>query len=338
MNNQTESPLKTLLFIAITLAMCVLFSVFSLTSSASMIFSICFERTESDKLLAGDTEWTGDGELVAQRQTAADKGRAALEALVLSEGRYSADTASSLFIKAPAELTYKYYSQGADKAVILLHGYNRTEDFSLMYVPYWVEKGYDIIIPQLRCHDGAAGVTTLGFYEQYDLCDLMRQVKSDVGTDSFVLHGQGMGAVSALLLSGNEEHLAQLEEECEISLIVAESAYTTMAEMIEHQLLRQFEMKGFHYVWSMRIVIDQTLGILCSEADTPAAAAKSDIPTLFVSGSEDTFVPAEMTQTIYNSCAAEKDILTVPGAHFGSVWTDAMESGSYTSAIDAMLN
>jgi len=329
-----DGPLKTVLFVLILLAMCVIFSVYNLMGTASTLFNVCFERSDADLLLEQDEEWYGTDAERAARAEAAAEGAAALSGLTAVTGEYATASAGSRYLRGETTLGYTAYLQDGPAAVILLHGYNRDAAFAEMVAAYWAERGCDVVVPQLRGHDGNEGVTALGYYEQFDLLDLMEALRDQQGLTDFILHGQGMGAAAALLLSGNEELTARLRGDgLTLRLIVAESAYTTLNELIELQLPRQFSMKGFAYSWSMRAVIDQYLGFFAREADVLSAVGRSETPTVFVCGSEDGFVPASMTERLYAACSGEKALLSVPGARFGCAWTQGRSS--YAALLDA---
>ena len=52
---------------------------------------------------------------------------------------------------------------------------------------------------------------------------------------------------------------------------------------------------------------------------------KSKTPTLFIHGSNDTFVPFEMLDKVYNACNAKKEKLIVDGAEHGMSVTASPE-------------
>ena len=50
------------------------------------------------------------------------------------------------------------------------------------------------------------------------------------------------------------------------------------------------------------------------DANTAALVAKSNLPTLFIHGDSDRFVPPADAQVLYDACSAPKKLLTVEGA------------------------
>jgi fermentation-respiration switch protein FrsA (DUF1100 family) len=52
-------------------------------------------------------------------------------------------------------------------------------------------------------------------------------------------------------------------------------------------------------------------------APPPKALARCRLPVLLIHGSDDRFVPVEMTYENYRACSAPKDLVIVPGADHG---------------------
>jgi fermentation-respiration switch protein FrsA (DUF1100 family) len=67
------------------------------------------------------------------------------------------------------------------------------------------------------------------------------------------------------------------------------------------------------------------------EYSTTAALANATVPVLFIHGTDDNFVPIEMTYENYKACASEKILFVVPGASHGMsyIW----DKKGYESAV-----
>ena len=64
---------------------------------------------------------------------------------------------------------------------------------------------------------------------------------------------------------------------------------------------------------------------------TVEALAQSKVPVLFAHGTDDHFVPVEMTYENYTACSAPKRLLIVPGADHGMSYF--MEKQRYEQAM-----
>lgn len=337
MPNKKSSAASTVAFGALVVLICLFFAFYSQMNTASALFDICFGRDGADSLLAQDTDWYGSDELRALQAEGSQQGVQALEELGAVSISFRADSAGSLFVQGEAELTAQYYSLGSSRTAVLLHPYGRGADYAARWAGFWLEKGYNILIPQLRGHDGSSELTTLGFYEQYDLFDLLKAAGAETGVSEYVLHGEGMGANAALLLCGNTELMNALKTESgiEITLVAAESASTGLFPLITHQASRQFEMRGTLSRAAMKFTLNQKLGFSPEAADVSAACARSQTPTVFICGEDDGFAPAEWTRGLYDACTAEKELLTAAGAGHSAAWE--LCGGEYRAAIESLL-
>ena len=63
----------------------------------------------------------------------------------------------------------------------------------------------------------------------------------------------------------------------------------------------------------------------------PDALAECKIPVLFIHGTDDDFVPVEMTYENYKACVSQKRLLIVPGAGHGMSYV--IDRKSYEQAV-----
>lgn len=332
--------LNSIGFVAVALVLCLFMAFYGQMNTTTALYPICFERQESFELLAQDKEWCAETTASLRTENTAS-GKAALETLEHRQFSFSAKTAESLFISGGEDFTADFYDAGADTTVILLHGFERNVEFSLRYAEFWVDQGVNVLIPQLRGHDGLKGVNTLGYYEQYDLYDLLVAAQAETGVSEYIVHGEGSGAVAALLLSGNTQYISKLSENgISLKLIVAESAYTDMATVLKHQASRQFALSGFMTGTAINMTVKRNLGFSPKDVDVTAAVAQSSTPTLFVAGADDGFSPASWAETLYDAYSfpvhPEKSLLIVPEAGHGTAWEKYRES--YENSIMEFLD
>ena len=64
---------------------------------------------------------------------------------------------------------------------------------------------------------------------------------------------------------------------------------------------------------------------------TITAMQKTQIPILFIHGTDDKFVPIKMTYENYKACNAPKELLVVPGAEHGMSYYIAKEQYEETA-------
>lgn len=337
MPNKKKNRLSGIAFAVVAVLACVLFAFYGQMNTSSVMFGVFFQRDSISLALAQDEEWAGNAEEQALREAVNERRDVWLDANEAVEGSYTTVSAAGQFVNAGATLGYHYYDMGADRTAILLHGYEQSWKDAAVWAEFWSGAGWNVLIPVMRGYAGADSYTTAGgWQEQYDLYDLIIETAVPLGADTFALHGEGVGANAALFLSGNGALMDKIRDSgLEISLIVAESAYTSLDRILRLQMDRQFSMGNFLSGTTMSMTVNQMLGFTTAEADAVSAVSRSETPTLFITGEADTFVPAEMTAELYGACAAEKALYTVAGARHLTAY--AADPDAYRQAVLEML-
>lgn len=75
----------------------------------------------------------------------------------------------------------------------------------------------------------------------------------------------------------------------------------------------------------------RALNIEDTDYSTTDAMKACSVPVLFIHGTDDAFVPIEMTYENYKACAAPKRLLVVPGADHGMSY--CVEKENYEAAV-----
>lgn len=281
-------------------------------NTARQVYDISFNRYMVYNQLATDETWARSPEEEALYGQVLGNGRDWREKTEKQLRSYTAATASEVFGKTePIELGYEYYDNGSETTVVLLHAYSETADDAAVFAPFWWEKGFNIIIPELRGHSQTSETTTFGCYEQYDLLDLIRHEKLG-GESRLVVHGKGMGAAAPLLLAGSS-----FSEEASLDLIVSDNVYSNLKELELKQLKQQFKLGNFMIGIFLDSVAKSKLGFSIEDIDTAKAAERMYVPAVFISGENDGFIGPEHSETVYQAAGSEKELLRVNGAEYG---------------------
>src|SRR5699024_7544085 len=122
--------------------------------------------------------------------------------------------------------------------------------------------------------------------------------------------GLSMGAATVLMAAG--EKLPS-----NIKAVVADSPYTSVYDLFSYQMDRMFHLPEQPILPTTRLVTKQRAGYSVTGASALEQVKKADVPILFISGEADTFVPTEMTHTLYENTKSESEIATYPGANHG---------------------
>jgi len=121
------------------------------------------------------------------------------------------------------------------------------------------------------------------------------------------LAGVSMGATSVLMAS-------ELELPDNVCGIAADSAFTS-----PHAIWKHVSENNLHIPYALHKggadrMCQQKIHMEAGAASTIEALKHCKVPVFFAHGTDDHFVPVEMTYENYKACASEKRLLIVPGA------------------------
>ena len=205
-------------------------------------------------------------------------------------------------------LSARYYDRGADKLALLFHGYrSKAEyDFGCM-LDFLFYMGYSVLLVDQRAHGMSEGkFITFGINESKDCQRWCDYAANELGARSIVLCGISMGAATVMTATASD-----LPKE--VCAIIADCGFTSPSEII----LRILRSSG--KIPFSKFILRLTNALFCKphgfDLFSPAAAdamRKNTIPTLFIHGDEDGFVPCEMGRRNFDACAGEKEMLIIP--------------------------
>ena len=174
------------------------------------------------------------------------------------------------------------------------------------------DTGYNLLIVDQRAHGDSEGNTiTFGILEKYDCIDWVHFIVSRFGEDvQILLGGVSMGAATVLMAAGLDELPPQ------VVAVTGDCGYSS-PEAIIRKVCRDRgipDRLGYPF-----LVLGARLFGHFSLRDGGAVEAvkRAGIPVMIMHGEADDFVPFEMCREIYEACASEKRLLTVPEAGHG---------------------
>ena len=209
---------------------------------------------------------------------------------------------------------------------LMVHGYRGNAERDLCGgVQRAFALGRNALLIDQRCCGSSQGHTiTFGVKENRDCRAWIDFMLQHFGPDvQIVLTGISMGASTVLITAG--EPLPD-----NVKIVLADCGFTS-AKAIIHKVIRQLHLP----VWPVYPLI--RLGArLYGHFDPEAVSAiervrQTKIPTIFIHGETDDFVPCAMSKENYDACAAPKTFMSVPEAGHGLSYV--IDGNGYLKAL-----
>ena len=216
------------------------------------------------------------------------------------------------------------------KWVLVLHGYTGWKEEMYPFAHWYNEEGYHVIAPDLRCQGESEGdFIGMGWTDHYD-CNLwIDYILSKDPDASIVIHGQSMGAATALIMTGENTLPSH------VVAVISDSSYTDAYSMFGDKVKEWFYLPAFPLVDSARLALLLRGGYDLLDASALDAVAKSDTPTLFIHGASDVMITPEMSKELYDAAACPKELLIIDGA--GHAQAQDKEPVAYYETIREFL-
>ena len=219
-----------------------------------------------------------------------------------------------------------YPCDNAKRVIVAMHGWRSAwfKDFG-MIADFWHNEGCSILFAEQRGQNKSEGeYMTFGYMERYDCLDWVNFVNERTEKKYPVyLAGVSLGASTVLMTAGLAlpENVKGVIADCGFS-----SAYGIWSHVVKVNMKLSYGLRGK--------VIDayckKHIGATSKEISTVEAMRKTEVPILFIHGSDDMFVPVDMSYENYKACAAPKYLLVVPGAIHGQSYD--VDQEKYESA------
>lgn len=193
--------------------------------------------------------------------------------------------------------------------VVLLHGYGRSQADTWDYAAAYIEHGYHVLTPDFRAAGKSEGrYVTMGALESLDIAAWLSSIIEADKSSRIILHGVSMGAVTALLVAGQQNVVPNLVG------VVEDSGYTSAEDMFMRKM-ETFHLPANIIMYSMNYMSREKTGVALSEASAIEAVRRTKVATLFIHGTADLLVPdSMMKELVAASKAPYKEAWSVEGA------------------------
>lgn len=196
--------------------------------------------------------------------------------------------------------------------VLLLHGYTGSKQDMYPYACWYSRMGCRCVVPDLRAQGDSEGdFIGMGATDRYDCLLWLDRILTLDPQAQIIIHGQSMGAATALMMSG----LPQLTSgQYPVRAIISDAAYTDTYSMFVDKAEEWFHVPHALFVPAAAVCLKLRGGYWLYSASAIDAVKKSNIPTLFIHGSEDKIIDVSACTKLYDAAACKKELLIVPDA------------------------
>lgn len=221
------------------------------------------------------------------------------------------------------ELVGHFYSaKNPKRVVIAMHGWRSrwSRDFGMMS-EFFHDNGCSVLYVQQRAQ-GESGGEYMGFglLERFDCLEWIKWVNDKTGgTLPVYLAGVSMGATTVLMASS-------LSLPQNVRGIIADCGFTS-----PHAIWKHVAKNNLHLSYGIRgriasDICKRKIQMGTNDFSTLDALVQTDVPVLFIHGTDDHFVPIRMTFENCKACNSPYRLLVVPGADHGmSYYTNPEE-------------
>ena len=177
--------------------------------------------------------------------------------------------------------------------VIVIHGYTGQGSGMIGFAQRFTARGYNVLMVDLRGHGKSEGnYVGMGIHDRLDIVDWINYLIEKDSERKIMLFGISMGAATTMMTTG--ENLPN-----NVKLAIEDCGYTSAWDEFRYKLKQLFNLPEFPVLYAANTVCKIKAGYSLKEASSIEQLKKSKIPTLFIHGSADDFVPFKMLDEVY---------------------------------------
>jgi uncharacterized protein len=217
-----------------------------------------------------------------------------------------------------------------NRYIVFSHGVTENKMNSIKYMNIFLKRGFNAVIYDHRRHGETGGDTTsYGYYEKDDLKAVVEWLYKKVGSDLLVgIHGESMGAATALLYAADPDSLAHF--------YVVDCPFSDLRELLAYRI--QQELKIIPPKWLLpigNVLLKLRNGYRLEDVSPISVIEQINEPILFIHSEKDDYILPSMTKKLYEKKRGDKMMFIAKnGAHAQSYNENQKE---YEDTIDEFL-
>jgi len=201
-------------------------------------------------------------------------------------------------------------NKNAKRIIIAMHGWRSSwaKDFGAI-ADFWEENGCSVLYAEQRGQGKSSGdYMGFGMIERFDCLGWIHKINEmNIKKLPIYLAGISMGASTVIMTGG-----FVLPEN--VRGIMADCGFTSARAIWKHVIENNTFLPYSVHKRNIEKMCKRKINLTSEEYTTFDALSVNKVPVLFVHGTDDDFVPVEMTYENYKACIAPKELFIVPGA------------------------
>lgn len=228
---------------------------------------------------------------------------------------------------AKLKLHAQFINQNSDKTIIIMHGHTYTLYGSYKYMRMFLDRGYNVLMPDQRYHGLSEGKnTTLGYLEADDLNQWIDYINREIPTNIVIgLHGESMGAATVLLGGHNKS----------INFIISDCSFSDLKTQTQDILKKSFKIPRY-LIYPISLVSRLLYNAPLLKINPIDNIKNITAPILFIHGDSDTYIGLDhLNRLIESKKQIDKVYICKDANHAQSFNTN---ESLYEETISSFLN
>lgn len=231
-------------------------------------------------------------------------------------------TNKQIFIKS------KVFDRKSDTTVLVHHGYRSKGEDMLPQAKFFLDQGYNVILPDARGHGESEGqYLTFGHYEKNDVTKWIEDEVKAKPQQKIYLYGGSMGAATVMM--------SQETPHPNVKAVIEDCGFATLDQQFREVL--GLLTNYFQYIPLVNLIdwrqketdlietinekhIKPKLKMTLQDVSPLTSVSKSGLPFLFIHGEADWFINKIASEQLYNAAIGYKEHLYVPNAGHGEAF------------------
>ncbi len=200
--------------------------------------------------------------------------------------------------------------------VIVVHGYQSSERRSLIIAKEFYMQGFNILTYNLRGHKPSESkYITMGYYDKYDLKEIMDFALELDSNAKILLHGTSMGGATVLLT-------AALNQNDQLVGVIGDCAYADLYTIFAKELKYRFNLPSFPVLDMANIMAKVKAKFNLKDVSPIKEVAKINVPILFIHTSGDDFISVNDTYDLANQSKDHRLYIAQGFGHADAYYAD----------------